>query len=91
MLRRVLAIVFAAVVIAPALAQNKSGGGILVIPPTYAQRGVIVQVFPGDQGAGDDRPGRERASEAPRFPAAGLATAGRFRDLHVVSPFPAGR
>ena len=39
MLRRVLAIVFAAVVIAPALAQNKSGGGILVIPPTYPQRG----------------------------------------------------
>ena len=49
MLRRVLAIVFAAVVIAPALAQNKSGGGILVIPPTYAQRGVIVQPSPGRQ------------------------------------------
>ncbi len=49
MLRRALAIVFAAVVIAPALAQNKSGGGILIIPPTYPQPGVIVQPSAGSQ------------------------------------------
>ena len=55
------------------------------------QRGVIVQVFPGDQDAGDDRAGREGASEPPRFPRPGWRRpAGFVIFMWFFSLFPAG-
>ena len=44
MLKRAIPIVLAALVIAPALAQSRrTQPGTSIIPPTYAQRGIVAQ------------------------------------------------